>query len=373
MPFNNNWDRVIGQERVKEILRAAIRSKKLSHAYFFWGIDGIGKEALAIEFARTLLCETGSDTACGICSQCKKMESLQHPDLKLIFALPGGETKKDDDDVLDRAVVEEIRKQTAEKAVHPYFKISIPKATVIRIKTIRQVKKESSLSSVERGKKIFIIFDADVMNDASANSLLKVLEEPLADTHFLLVSSRKELVRPTILSRCQMVQCSPLKDEEIRRALLEQEQCTEQETEFLTRIANGSYARALEFHSEESSHLRIEAVAFLRGILGASAIKFHNDFEEYFSSVNRQQAEQLLTLLLIFFRDALMVNETASRFVVNEDLMDDLEKFVQRFGGNDLSSCQAAVERALELLRRNVYLPLVILSLTVSLRRILMK
>lgn len=370
---SNNWDRVIGQERAKKILRSAIRSGRLSHAYFFWGIDGIGKEALALEFARTLLCEAGSDVACGNCPSCKKMETLQHPDLKLIFPLPGTDNKKDNEEELEKAVVEEVRKQTAEKAVNPYFKIAIPKANVIRINTIKKVKKESSLSSIEKGKKVFVIFEAEAMNDASANSLLKVLEEPLENVHFFLVSSRKDQIRQTILSRCQLVHCSPLTDSEIQNALIERINLTEEQAKFLTRMANGSYAKAIELASEELNHLRYESVNFLRGILGNFPIKFLGDFEEYFSSAHREKSEQLLLFLLVFFRDALMTRETASSLVMNADQVNEIEKFVARFGMNDLYACQSAVEHALELLRRNVYLPLVILSLTASLRRILLK
>ena len=183
----SNFDSVIGQHRVKEILRNSIRNDRLAHAYLFWGNEGIGKDALAIEFAKKILCERPGEIACGECASCKKMESLQHPNVTIIFPLPGTESEKNgtEEDV-DNSTLAEIRSQIARKAVDPYFHIDIPKAKFILINSIRALKKESSLSAAESGKKVFLIFDADAMNDAAANALLKILEEPLEGTYFLL-------------------------------------------------------------------------------------------------------------------------------------------------------------------------------------------
>ncbi|MEW5798779.1 MAG: DNA polymerase III subunit [Bacteroidota bacterium] len=367
---HSNWNSVIGQERVKKILQTAIRNGRVAHAYLFWGNDGVGTEAIALEFARTLLCKKQSTGACGECSNCKKMEVLQHPNLKLIFPLPGGDTDKPDDDSMDGDVVDEIRRQTLEKARNPYFHIEIPKAKFIRIKSIREIKRESSLSSAETGKKIFVIFDADAMNDASANSLLKILEEPLDDVHFLLTTSRKDAMKQTIISRCQLLQCSMLTDDEITRALIEREGKDEEQGKFIARLAGGNYTKALELFSDDLARYRGDAVTFLRSVLGSFPAKVFDDYEEYLTGNRRNEAEKLLLMLHVWMRDAIMIRE-GSRAVFNVDQLNDLQRFVDKFSKADIELCLAAVERALELLRRNVYLPLVMLSVIVRLRRIL--
>jgi DNA polymerase-3 subunit delta' len=370
--MHSNWDKIIGQQRVKITLQTAIRHQRLSHAYLFWGNVGVGKDALAIEFARTLLCHKQGESSCGECPSCRKMETLQHPNLKLIFPLPGGDTEKQEDaDSMENDVLEEVRKQISEKAANPYFHIDIPKAKFIRIKTIRELKKESSMSSAEQGRKIFIIFDAEAMNDAAANSLLKVLEEPLDGVHFLIVSSKKEAVKQTILSRCQTVQCSMLTDEEIQFALEERNSIEPKQAHFISRLANGNYSRALELLGDDISKYRIDAVQFLRSILGTSTIKIFEEQEEYLSGNKRDNAEQILTMLLVWFRDTMIVREHSSNNILNIDQEKDLGNFVNKFGTKNLEACMSSIERALELLRRNVYLPLVMLSLTVNLRRIL--
>ena len=368
----SDWDKIVGQQRVKQTLQSAVHHGRLAHAYLFWGSSGVGKDALAIEFAKTLLCIRQGDTACGVCPSCKKMESLQHPNVKLIFPMPGGESEKSEDaEPLDTAVFEEVRKQIGEKAANPYFRIDIPKAKFILIRSIREIKKESSMSSAERGKKIFIIFEADAMNDPAANSLLKVLEEPLENVHFILVSSRKDALKQTIISRCQLVQCSMLADDEIADALIARGAAERPQAELVSRLANGSFTRALELLGTDTTRYRTDAVQFLRSMLGSSSMKFFEEQEEYLSGNKRDNAEQLLTMLLAWFRDTIVVRENSTGNILNIDQETDLRNFVRNFGAKNLEACLSSVERALGLLRRNVYLPLVMLSLTVHLRRIL--
>ena len=371
--MHSNRHAVIGQHRAKKLLRTAVYTGRLAHAYLFWGESGVGKDALAIAFAKTLLCLKHGEEACGECASCKKVDLLQHPDLKLIFPLPGGDSEKSvDEDSLSNDVLEEMKKQIADKAKNPYFHIDIPKAKFIRIKSIREIKKESSLSSAEQGKKIFIIFDAEMMNDAAANSLLKILEEPLEGTHFLLITSRKDALKQTIISRCQLVQCSALNSEEIAEALVQRENVDKEKAQYAARLANGNYLRALQLLHDDLNRYREDVMKFLRSVLGTSSIKLFEEQEEYLTGNKRDDAEQLLMMLLLWLRDAMVLRERSSTFF-NADQEADLKSFLGKFGQKNLEQCLSAVERSLELLRRNVYLPLVMLSLTVNLKRILLK
>lgn len=369
--MHSNWDSVIGQSRVKRIVQTALRQRRVAHAYLFWGDEGVGADAVAIECARTLLCDRGTDSACGTCASCKKTAALHHPDLKLIFPLPGGDGEKNDDgEAAEGDVVEEIRRQTEEKAKNPYIRIEIPKAKFIRIKSIREIKRESSLSSSGTGKKVFLIFDADAMNDAAANALLKILEEPLDHVHFILTTSRKDQLRQTIVSRCQLIHCRRLTDDEISAALMQREQMAEEQARVVSRLAGGSYLRALQLVNEDLDRYRTDAVGFLRSVLGPSPLRFFEEQDEYVTGNKRHDAEQLLMMLLVFFRDALMVREHTAT-VFNIDQKTDIERFVGKFGHRQIEQCLAAAERSLELLRRNVYLPLIMLSFLVHIRTIL--
>lgn len=370
-----SWKSIIGQKRAKEILQRSIEQKRVAHAYLLWGSRGIGKDALAIEFAKTLLCEKQAIEACDMCTSCVKIQNLQHPNLKIVFALPAARSEKNNDNgegKFQPDIREEIRSQVAEKAKNPYFHFDIPKATQINIGTIRDVKKESSFAAYEKGMKIFIISDAEMMNDTSANSMLKVLEEPLSDTLFLLTSSRKEKLLTTIVSRCQSVRCELLDDTDIERALMERKGIPQDQARLVARLASGNYSAALELVGEDLVAERAEAVRFLRAALSGRSVTLLEDIEERIAENDRGAVEQFLSLLLVWFRDAMLMKEQGVDSIVNQDQHEDLLKFLNRFGNANFPASVGAVEGALELLRGNVYLPLVLLSLSVQLKRILL-
>ena len=109
------------------------------------------------------------------------MDSFQHPNIKLVFALPAGKNEKNGDDpinVLSDAQVADVRNQIQIKAKDPYYHIEIAKANFIKINSVRDIKREAGMSRIEEGRKIIIIFNADMMNAEASNSLLKTLEEP---------------------------------------------------------------------------------------------------------------------------------------------------------------------------------------------------
>jgi len=124
------------------------------------------------------------------------------------------------------------------------------------------MKRESSMSRSEGGKKIFILFNAELMNNEASNSLLKVLEEPLPDTVILLTTSAKESLLPTILSRCQTVQCDFLLEEDIFTALQERDSVENGQSRLAARLANGSYGLARLLTSADMAAQREEVVDF---------------------------------------------------------------------------------------------------------------
>src|SRR5690349_10336405 len=93
-----SWDAIIGQARIKQVLRSAVSSNRLAHAYLFSGPEGTGKSAMAIELAKVMNCEKGGPDSCGRCPSCLKMQTLQHPNLHLVFPLPVGKNEKYGDD-----------------------------------------------------------------------------------------------------------------------------------------------------------------------------------------------------------------------------------------------------------------------------------
>ena len=364
-----SWHRIIGQQRVKEILVSALRSGRLPHAYAFVGLDGVGKDGAALELAKLLHCEVGGEEACDKCPSCVRLNLLQHPDLRFVVALPVGKGEKADDPPLEKLSqmdIEAIREQFRLKADDPYHRIVIPKASIIKINSIRDIRRESSLSTSGRGKRVIIISRADEMGDAAANTLLKTLEEPGENTMLILTTSHRDALLPTILSRCQMVQFDPLTERDILAALIERKQVEPGQASLVARLANGSYTKAVELLHEDVAQQRQQVVAFIRAALGNTITSVTDAVDELCAGKDRQRVIQFLNLMLIWVRDAMVLLQGGQ--VINLDQQDDLRKFVGRFPSADLVRVLENIERAISLVERNVYINLVMLHLAVQFR-----
>ena len=166
----NQWQHIMQQR------------KNLPHALLLRGFAGIGKQDFAIALSRSLLCQSPVEThACGACSSCNWFKESHHPDFRLI-------SPEDAD--------------TAEDAP----KKKATKKSQISVAQIRQLIDYLSLSSHQVDQhRVILISPAETLNIASANALLKMLEEPPANTLFLLVSNQPQRLLATITSRCQAI------------------------------------------------------------------------------------------------------------------------------------------------------------------------
>lgn len=365
------WQRIINQRRVKEILRVALEKGRIAHAYLFYGNEGAGKDAMALEFARVLNCEKGGVEACNQCSSCKAMGRLQHPNVKLIFPLPREKSEDKSSSPLDGLspeTVEEIQEQLKLKAENPYYRIQISEAKEIRITSIRELRRQAALSKFLHGKKVFILSNAEYLNEEASNALLKTLEEPLADTVLILTTSHPERLLPTIVSRCQRVKFDPLSGNDIQTALVERVKLNQEQAYLVAKLSNGSYTRALELLGTEVNKKRNEVVQFVRLILAHQTVKLSQLIEELVANLDRQELEEWLVILLIWFRDALILREGAGN-VINVDQAEDLRRFISKFPNADLHQAILHTEHAIALLRKNVYLPLIFFHLAVELKQ----
>ncbi|MBI2619922.1 MAG: DNA polymerase III subunit delta' [Ignavibacteriales bacterium] len=360
------WNRVIGQKQVKELLRRAIGAGQVAHAYCFYGEEGVGKDALAIEFARALNCERQGTDSCGECSSCRKIEVLQHPQVRFVIALPSGKGEKTGDEPIKGFTEDQVSALQAEmatKARDPYHRISLSNANFIKVNSIREIRRQAALTPFQKGKKVFIVSNAEAMNLEASNSLLKTLEEPPADTVIMLTTSRKEQLLSTIVSRCQQIRCGPLSEDEMTEALKTRDGVAEAEARLAASLANGSFTAARALASEDMSEMLQQVVHFLRLVLGTSSVALLDGVEHILSSMERAEASRWLRLVQVWLHQALAVRE---RHGANSEK--DLENFIRKFPHADLLRAADAVERSIALVEKNVYLPLIFITLAVELK-----
>lgn len=172
--------------------RLLARRAQLPHALLFTGQRGIGKLALARAFAELLLCEQPSgDAACARCLACNWLAQGNHPDFRLLQPAALGE-----------AAEEEVPEGKAEGSEGGTRKKASAQITIDQVRGLDDF---LHVGSHRHGARIILVNPAEAMNRATANALLKSLEEPTPGVLFLLVSNEAARLLPTIRSRCQVV------------------------------------------------------------------------------------------------------------------------------------------------------------------------
>lgn len=211
---------IIGNNHVKKYLDNAVNSKVIGNSWLFCGPEGIGKSLFAIEFAKMLFSMNENES-----SFLKKVESGNHPDIK--HYRPKGKVGMHTIDSL-RHFIEEV-----------YYR------------------------PFEAKWKIFIIHEAHRMQDDAANALLKTFEEPPSDSIIILLSHCKELLLPTILSRCQTMHFHPVPEEEIYFYLMDKHRCPSDEAKQYASLSQGSIGKALSLFHKGGSPLREKILNFI--------------------------------------------------------------------------------------------------------------
>ncbi len=201
------------------------RRSQLPHALLMTGQRGVGKRDLALAFAYSLLCENPlpSQEACGACLSCGWLAQGNHPDFRLIQpeAMADGE--------------EEAESSSKKKP-----------SQQITIDQIRALDDFLHVGTHRQGLRIVLIHPAEAMNRATANSLLKSLEEPSASTLFILVSNEHDRLLPTIRSRCQQLPV-PMPDRGLSEAWIKQAGI--KDAAYWLALAGGSPLLAVELAS----------------------------------------------------------------------------------------------------------------------------
>jgi DNA polymerase-3 subunit delta' len=367
------WSSIVGQEAVKELLQRAVVTGRISPAYCLWGPEGVGKDALALEFAKLLNCqaprrEGNHIEACDTCSDCRRAARLEHPSIRLLFALPPPKSRSEGSPLLGLSDehIAALREELRRKAENPYHNITLPNALQIHISAIRDLQRTLAMTPPQQGRRrVIIISEADRMTVEAANACLKTLEEPHNDIVFILTTSRRELLPPTILSRCQQVFCPPLSDAELIAALHQRHGLSEASARLVAAFAQGRYAQALAFVEHDVATLREHMVALLRTALKPQRYRHEllHQIEELFGSQERNRAELLLSLLLLWLRDAFVLAHTRKpELLINADHYETLSRFLQRFPTADLPAMLTAVESAIRLLHRYVNIQLLVLT-----------
>ena len=319
---------------MKEVLRRMIAVRRVPGALLFAGEEGVGKKLFALELAKALNCRSPEGLeACDRCSSCLRI-------VRFVFPSP-------DDKEANKKIIWSDYADVGLVRPHNRFLV---------VEQMREIEREANFRPYEGVARVFLIEDADKLNEASSNALLKTLEEPPTTSHLILITSRPAALLPTIRSRCQTIRFAPLAAAEIEAHLSRQRKISEEDARLLARAARGSIGRAL---STDLKELRRQREAML-DVLDALALtgdraRLLRAAEDLNDAKRKDEYEPRLDVLEVLIRDvwALTLGAPAEQ-LVNTDLQAQLAKIGAQVESRRAARWLSQIETLREQLAVNI-------------------
>lgn len=307
---------VYGQKAIIEHFQNALSSGSVSHAYIINGERSSGKEFIAKIFAMALQCEQQTTDPCNECQSCKQAMSGNHPDI---------------------------------------IWVSHEKPATIGVEDIRGgINNDIVIKPYSSKWKIYLINEAEKMTVQAQNALLKTLEEPPAYAVILLLTSNIDVLLPTILSRCVVLNMKPVPDELVKEYLMTQVRIPDYKADVCTAFARGNLGKAKALAaSEEFDNIKTEAVSLLKYIRDMeitdilSAIKKINDY--------KIDINDYLDILSVWYRDVLLFKATNdANHLIFKDEIQYIKKVADQSTYEGIEIIIDSLEKAKARLKANV-------------------
>ena len=326
---------IIGHQSVKKRLINTVHEGRISHAQLFLGKEGSGNLALAIAYAQYISCENKQvDDSCNTCPSCIKFNNLAHPDLHFIFPVATNTSIKKNP--VSTNFLSHWRELFNES---PYFSLAMwqekietgNKQLLISKDESVEILKVLGLKTYESEYKTVIIWFPEKFNIASANKLLKAIEEPPPKTLFLLVAEDHEQIISTIVSRTQLVKVGRIEEEELKNAIVNEFHTDEKTAQHIALQSDGNYlsAKRLINHSESEKLFHDLFVSWMRSAFKGNVLGLIEWTDEIStSSFGREKQKQFLNYGLQLFRESLIQNYGAPSL---ERKSDEAAAFLTKF------------------------------------------
>lgn len=204
------------------LLRNILGRKRIPNGLLLWGPGGVGKRLAAMEMAKAVNCATRQDEPCDSCLSCRKVNSGNHPDVKIVAP--------------------------------------VRKTRIIDVETVEGINEFASLRAYESRWRVFVILDAERMHLTAQNKFLKTLEEPPGDSLFILVSEYPRRLLPTIRSRCQMLRFGTLRPDTVIGLLQQQRDLPTELAGAIAALAQGRMSLALDLVDSDKRAVALEVI-----------------------------------------------------------------------------------------------------------------
>lgn len=269
-----SFENIVGNNKIKQELKDAIKNNTISHSYLFSGEDGVGKKLFAKEFAKMILC-LSDDKYCNKCSSCIKFDSENNPDFVMLQ----------------------------------------PDGNSIKIAQIREMQENVYKKPIVSNKKVFIIDDSDKMTEEAQNSLLKTLEEPPEYIIIILVASNENKLLNTIKSRCLKIGFNNINKTELMQ-YISSEKIMENPSDNLLAMSNGSIGKLIKINQnlEEYSEIEKNTNSLINGNI-SNIVELMNNFNVLYKS--KDIIANLLDYMIVIIYEYIKKNMDYRRKFLN--------------------------------------------------------
>lgn len=342
---------VVGQGAAKAHLLGMWQQNHLPHALLINGKEGTGGLALALALTQFLMCEDKSqEDSCGQCPNCQKAAKMEHADVHYSFPSirPSPNTE-----ILSSNYLKEFRKYTLNNPYGTYYDWlqyinAENKQGTISVKECHAIINSLNLKAYEGGLKIMLIWRPEYLGK-EGNILLKLIEEPPADTVIILVSESVEEILPTILSRVQLIKLPPTQAAEIEKVLIDKHKIEASKAKQIAMMADGSYTEALTLLQHIENDLFPMAKQWFNMLFTHNGIGV-SKFVEELAKKGREQQKGFLQYVIHLLEATIRQRYTNTSILANEELA-----FVQKLAATALSfeAIQSLIE---DLDKTNYYI-----------------
>jgi DNA polymerase-3 subunit delta' len=359
-----------GLEEIKGHLISSVQRNHVAHAQLFSGVEGSALLPMALAFASYLNCENPSDIdSCGECGSCSKSYKYIHPDIHFVFPVSSTE-KITGKDVVSKSYLPAWRSFLQD---NPYgnpvdWAIAFGgenKQLNISRQESREMIEALSLKAFEGKFKIMIIWMPELMHPAAANGILKILEEPAANTVFLLVSPQKEQLLKTIRSRTQLIRIPPFNNTELTHLLVNEYSIEGTKAKQLAHLADGSLRTALMIHEEADINLHTMFIDWMRNCFAHNFIELSSDAEK-FAALSKSAQKTLLLYGLEILRESLVAGQEDDKLLrMTGDEMVFVKKFSQTLNTDLIERLAGQLSESHYHLERNANAKIVFMNLSI--------
>ena len=321
---------ILGHEQIIAHLQNAIEEDKVSHAYIFNGPEASGKMMLAEAFAMALQCEGEGKRPCLECCSCRQAADHNQPDI---------------------------------------IYVSHEKPNTIGVDDIRtQINNDIDIKPYSSRYKVYIVDEAQKMNQQAQNALLKTIEEPPAYAIILLLTTNADSFLQTILSRCITLNLKAVKEDKIKEYLMKHYQIPDYQADICAAFSQGNVGKAIQLaSSEEFGELKASVLQLMKRLEDIDLYEMTGavkQIAEYKLSVN-----DYFDLMMIWFRDVLYLKATNDvDGLIFKDEVYDIKKQAAKRSYQGIETILEALEKAKIRLNANVNFDLVIELLLLTIK-----